>query len=91
VNWDETAFQPHESIDFCKDAKESIPLNAPESTGNAVQLNCFVDADHAGNHITHRSHTGVLLFVNQAPILWYSKSQNTVETSTFGSEFIALN
>ena len=25
-----------------------------------------------------------------APIIWYSKRQNTVETSSFGSEFIAL-
>ena len=25
-----------------------------------------------------------------APIIWYSKRQNTVETSTFGSEYIAL-
>ena len=28
-------------------------------------------------------------YVNHAPILWYSKRQNTVETSTFGSEFVA--
>ena len=56
---------------------------------SCVQLNCFVDADHAGNQITRRSHTGVLLFVCCAPIIWYSKQQNTVETSTFGSEFIA--
>ena len=28
-------------------------------------------------------------YVNRAPILWYSKRQNTVETSTFGSEFVA--
>ena len=48
-----------------------------------------MDADHAGNQITRRSHTGVLLFVCCAPIIWYSKQQNTVETSTFGSEFIA--
>jgi hypothetical protein len=27
--------------------------------------------------------------VNRAPILWYSKRQNTVETSTFGSEYVA--
>ena len=32
---------------------------------------------------------GVLLFVCRAPIIWYSKRQNTVEMSTFGSEFIA--
>ena len=25
-----------------------------------------------------------------APIIWYSKRQNTVETSSFGSEFISL-
>ena len=37
-----------------------------------------------------RSHTGVLIFVNRAPILWFSKRQTTVETSTFGSEIIAL-
>ena len=28
--------------------------------------------------------------MNRAPILWYSKRQNTVETSTFGSEMVAL-
>jgi hypothetical protein len=35
-------------------------------------------------------HTGVILYVNRAPIIWYSKRQNTVELSTFGSEFIAM-
>jgi hypothetical protein len=55
-----------------------------------VSTHCFVDADHAGNLITRRSQTGILLFVNRAPIIWYSKRQNTVETSTFGSEFVAL-
>jgi hypothetical protein len=28
--------------------------------------------------------------MNKAPVLWYSKRQNTVESATFGSEFIAL-
>ena len=28
--------------------------------------------------------------MNQAPIIWYSKKQSTVEASTFGSEFNAL-
>jgi hypothetical protein len=53
-------------------------------------MNIFVDADHAGNRITRRLHTGILIYLNSAPILWYSKSQSTVETSTFGSEFIAM-
>jgi hypothetical protein len=50
----------------------------------------YVDADHAGCLETRRSHTGVIIYVNKAPIVWYSKRQNTVESSTFGSEFIAL-
>jgi hypothetical protein len=54
-----------------------------------VIIFCFCDADHAGNKVTCRSHTGILIFVNRAPILRFSKRQNTVETSTFGSEFIA--
>jgi hypothetical protein len=40
--------------------------------------------------VTRRSQTGILIFINQAPIIWYSKKQNTVETSTFGSEFVAM-
>jgi hypothetical protein len=53
-------------------------------------MSCFVDADHAGCRVTRRSHTGIIIFVNRAPILWYSKRQNTVESSTFGSEFVAM-
>ena len=62
----------------------------PKPCGHSVQINCFVDADHAGDVVSRRSHTGIIIFVNRAPIIWYSKRQNTVETSTFGSEFIAL-
>ena len=40
--------------------------------------------------MTRRSHTGVLILINKAPILWFSQQQNTVETSTFGSEFVAM-
>ena len=51
---------------------------------------CFVDAYHAGNTVTRRSQTGILLFCNISPIIWNSKLQNTVETSTFGSEITAM-
>jgi hypothetical protein len=53
-------------------------------------MTCFMDADRAGCHLTHRSHSGILIFVNRAPILWFSKRQATVESSTFGSEMVAL-
>ena len=34
--------------------------------------------------------TGILIFCNRALIIWHSKRQNGVETSTFGSEFTAM-
>ena len=51
---------------------------------------CFVDANHAADKVTRRSQTGILIFCNRAPIIWFSKRQNSVDSSTFGSEFTAL-
>ena len=72
------------------DANDEVPPNAPEPRGKAVQINCFVDSDHAGDRITRRSHTGIIMYINKSPISWFTKRQNTVESSTFGSEFVAL-
>jgi hypothetical protein len=90
VIFGEADFPVFEWTDFYGDVKESIPPNAPEPRGNPVQTTAFVDANHAGNQVTRRSHTGILIYCNSAPIVWYSKAQATVETSTFGSEFVAL-
>jgi hypothetical protein len=90
VDWPEDKFETVDWSEFYDEAEEMLPPNAPKPRGKPVQINCFVDADHAGNQVTRRSHTGILIFLNKAPIDWYSKRQNTVEASTFGSEFIAL-
>jgi len=76
--------------DFYGKMKEDIALDLPRPLGKAIRITCFVDADHAGNVVTRRSQTGIIFFINNAPIIWYSKKQNTVEASTFGSEFIAM-
>jgi hypothetical protein len=39
--------------------------------------------------ITGRSMTGILHFLNQTPIDWFSKKQSTVEVATYGSEMSA--
>ena len=88
-NFHESRFRDSDWSEFYPDAKEVIPPNAPEARGKSVTMTAFVDADHAGCRVTRRSHTGILIYVNRAPILWFSKRQNTVETSTFGSEFVA--
>ena len=75
-----------------RDAEEEIPPEhmLPEPRGRPVSTTAFVDASHAANKVTRRSHTGFVIFCNRAPIIWYSKRQNTVESSTFSSEFIAM-
>ena len=87
---DDKRFTTYEWYDFYRDAKEAIPVNMPKPRGRAVSTHCFVDANLAGNTVTRRSQTGILIFVNRAPIMWHSKRQNTVEASTFGSEIVAL-
>lgn len=73
------------------DAVEELPTNAPAPRRNSIQVNCFVDSDHAIDRLTRQSQTGIILYCNSAPISWYSKRQaSTVESSTFGSEFVAL-
>ena len=62
----------------------------PDPLRNPVNITYFVNADHVCNKLTRLSHTSIIIFVNSAPITWYLKRQNTVESSTFGSKIIAL-
>jgi hypothetical protein len=39
--------------------------------------------------ITGRAVTGVMHFVNNTPVDTFSKRQSTVETATYGAEFVA--
>jgi hypothetical protein len=75
---------------FYPDTKEEVVPDAPEPLGKEVVIRHWVDADHAGDQITRRSHTGYSTFLNSACIQWYSKHQNLVETLTFGIEFMSL-
>ena len=86
----EDRFSKFDWEDFYKGAEEPIPLNAPEPRGKQMSTHVFVDADHASDKMTRRSQSGILIFCNRAPVQWYSKKQNTVQSSTFGSEFTAL-
>ena len=54
-----------------------------------LQINYYVDADHAGDKVTRHSHSGMLIYFNMLLTSWYSKRQNTVESLTLGSEYIA--
>ena len=62
----------------------------PPPRGRPVDATACVDASFGQNKKTRRSHSGHLIFVNRAPIIWFSKKQTTIETSAFSAEFIAL-
>ena len=84
VRLDESAFTPvplTDWEDFYGEVQEEVPHDAPEPLGEPVSITAFVDSDHAGNLVTRRSHTGIVIFVQGAPIMWLSKRQNTVESS----------
>ena len=87
---DESSFTKCDWAEFYPDAKETMPPDMPKPRGKPIIMSCFVDADHAGCKATRRSHTGIIIFINKAPVIWFSKRQTTVETSTFGSEIVAL-
>ena len=71
------------------DIEEDIPDDIPTPLGKHVRITHYVDANLYHDKITGRSVTGILDYLNQTPIDWYSKKQATVETATYGSEFVA--
>jgi hypothetical protein len=50
----------------------------------------MVDSDHARDKLTQRSRTGFLIYCNMALLIWLSKRQPTIETSVFGTKFVAM-
>jgi hypothetical protein len=72
------------------DVKEMIPSDAPIPRGKEVDFRLFVDSDHAGKQFTRRSRTGCVIYLNMAPIVWFSKRQPTVESRLFGAEFVVM-
>ena len=62
----------------------------PEDLGKHVVIKDYMDSNHAGNMANRRSYYGIIIYVNNAPILWYIKFQNAVEASSFGLEFFVL-
>jgi hypothetical protein len=72
-------------MEFYPDAREENPKNLPPEKGPRIRMTVYVDADHAHDLATRRSITGILVMLNNTPMRWISKSQKTVETSTYGS------
>ena len=80
IGWDQSIYG---------DVREDVPQDVPEPLGNYVTTTSYMDSNLFHCMLTGRAVTGVLHFLNQTPIDAYSKKQSTVETSTYGAEFLA--
>ena len=70
-------------------AREELPPDMPTPKMKPVTILAHFDASHAPCLLTRRSVTGIVLQLNRTIIRATSKRQNTVETSTYGSEMVA--
>ena len=67
-----------------------IVLGASEGK-NDLQLECFVDADWAGDTADRRSTSGYVCMLNNSIISWKSEKQSVVAQSTTEAELISSN
>jgi hypothetical protein len=84
---------PEDHFDWAEsvygDVQELLPHDAPEPLGNYVRITHYVDANLYHDYVTGRAVTGILDLLNGTPMDWYCKKQATVETATYGSEFVS--
>ena len=65
-----------------------IADDIPKPLGKLVLTTTFKDANLYHDFLTGRAVTGILHLLNKTPVDWFSKRQATVETATYGKEFV---
>ena len=68
------------------DCEEDMYLT---SLGNLMRITSFADTCLGYCMVTGKFITGIIHLINQTPIKYFCKLQNTVETTTYGLEFVA--
>ena len=79
-NWSYTVYD---------NVQESIPNKCPKPLHKSVTTTTTLDTTLLHCLATGASLTACLNSCNQTPTDWYSKKQATVETATYGSDFVA--
>ena len=88
-NFSEHKITQYDWFPLYGNVKEEVPFGMPQPKGKPVVISGFFDSSHASCLQTRRSTSCNIMFLNSTPIKWFSKRQNTAETSTYGSEMIA--
>ena len=88
-NYEGLEFMEHDWTLLYPQASEDLPEEIPTPVTREVTMTVYADSSHGNCLVTRRSTTGILLTIDKTVVLTYSKRQNTVESSTYGSEFVA--
>ena len=72
------------------EGKEEFPAKMPEPRGHGFIMRAKVDADHESDTVSRQSRTGFLIYLNCSLVYWWIKKQTSVESSSYGSEFVAV-
>ena len=70
--------------------KEKEDPKVPKSLMKELTVSIFVDSNHGHDKISGKSVTGIIVFVGRTRIHGELKRQSSVQTSTFGAEFISM-
>ena len=73
-----------------RDASLDLPPNTTKPRGQWLIISAHVDSDHSGETVTIRPRTSFFIYCNNAPVYWMSRKKGYIETSSFGSEFVAM-
>jgi hypothetical protein len=67
---------------------EALPPDQPVPRGKVMHTTTYQDANLYHDLVTGRTMSGIIHIVNQTPVILFCKKQQTVETATYGSEFM---
>ena len=54
---------------FYPESQEMMPRHMPEALVKSIVIKPYVDANHAGNMENRTSHSGIIIYVNNSPII----------------------
>ena len=67
---------------------EELRHYTPTPRGKPVRTTTYADANLMHDFLTGGQSMVILHFINQTPIQWFAKKQETAETATYGSKFL---
>lgn len=85
MNYTRLTAKAKEFQEYYHEATEELPLDQLIAHGRLAVTTASVDALHALNHKSRKSHSEYIIFVNQALILWYCPNGAMCKTWVWGS------